>query len=100
MRKTGATMHDLIELGHNQPASTALKIAETRGLKTRSEKPKDGGLTRYYATGTPTATMRKAPAKKVAKKVAKKAAPKRAKKVSKPAAAVDTGATASASPLN
>ena len=79
LRKSGATMRELVEAGHNQPAATALKLAQTRGLKTRIDKP-EGDVTHYYATGTPTAPVRGGAKKKAAKKPAKKAAPKKKSK--------------------
>lgn len=93
LRKNGTTLAELVEAGHNQPAQAALKIAETRGLKTSSKK-EEGEVTRYFATGTPLpAGTRKAPVKKAVKKAApKKKAAKRAKKP----AAVSQEATAAA----
>lgn len=92
LRKNGASMQELIDAGHNQPAATALKLAENRGLKTRKAK-EEGEVTRYYATGTPTeptrgrATGTKRPAKKaVAKKAKKKVAKKRSAKKAEPVA--------------
>lgn len=94
LRKNGATMRELIDAGHNQPAATALKLAETRGLKTHTSK-EEGGLTHYFATGTPQAVTRKAPAKKATKKVAKKAKKAAKRSTRKPAEKV-TEASATA----
>lgn len=91
LRKNGASMQELIDAGHNQPAATALKLAENRGLKTRKAK-EEGEVTRYYATGTPTEPTRGRatgvkPAKKVvAKKAKKKVAKKRSAKKAEPVA--------------
>lgn len=87
LRKTGATLTDIKEAGLNQAAAAALRMAETRGYKTKSSK-EEGELTRYFAFGTPSATgAKKQPAKKAAKK-AKKAAKR------KPAAAAEVSASA------
>lgn len=96
LRKNGASMQELIDAGHNQPAATALKLAENRGLKTRKAK-EEGEVTRYYATGTPTEPTRgratgakpakKAVAKKAKKKVAKKRSAKKAEPVAEAAVA-------------
>lgn len=98
LRKNGASMQELIDAGHNQPAATALKLAETRGLKTRTAK-EEGEFTRYFATGTPVAPQRGAATvkKPVKKAAAKKAAKKRAKKTtSTPAEKSNGGAEVSA----
>ena len=47
-RPNGATINDLNEAGFKYSAMQALRIAETRGLKTSAKKP-NGELTRYYA---------------------------------------------------
>lgn len=95
LRKNGASLAELVEAGHNQPAQAALKMAETRGLKTSSNK-EEGGVTRYYATGTPSEPTRKpkkAAKKAAAKKPVKKAAKKKTKKPAKaPAAEVSAAA--------
>jgi hypothetical protein len=83
-RPNGATIAELNEVGHNASAQAALKLAESRGLKTKSTKA-DGERTHYFATGTPTEVTRK-PAKKAVKKVAKKAKKAAAKRTRKPAA--------------
>lgn len=98
MRKTGCTQAEMIEAGHAQPAQAALKFAETRGLKTSSEKP-EGDVTHYYASGTllPAGTRKpakKAAAKKAVKKTAKKAAAKKAKKPRKSTPAAEASAAA------
>lgn len=107
LRKNGCTMADLVEIGHNQPAKAALRIAETHGLKTSSKK-EEGDVTHYFATGTPTDPVRKPRAakkgakngakngaKKAVKAAAKKPAKKAAKKKARKApAAVEASAAA------
>jgi hypothetical protein len=104
LRTKGVTLAELKDAGHHQAAAAALRLAETRGLKTKTDKV-EGEVTRYYATGTPTpvgtkkagakkavkkaAAKKKAPAKK---KVAKKAPAKRKPAADKPAVAEATAA--------
>lgn len=94
LRKSGALLKELKDIGWAAPAQGALRVAETRGLKTSSKKA-DGEFTRYFASGTPSKVgAKKAPSKKAVKKATKKS-----KKAAKPAsetASNGSGASASA----
>ena len=48
-RPNGATINEIFDAGFKYSARQALRIAETRGLKTSAKKPDGEPLTRYYA---------------------------------------------------